>query len=175
MNIENIIGNYKVFWNELVSLMKVKDISLNDQRVSHLGVRVESFELYRKKLEELKCLSHSFAENIHNGRSIAKLKLKVSLELEKGFYVDLIELMPPKPNSDYLPGLEHVGIVLGDKLKDFFHAHKDVITGRQNQSSICKPYYIQFKNQKRVKFYNLSLEEVVRQEGHEFHILERKD
>ena len=168
---ENIIGNYEVFWSDIYNRLKEFDIDITGCDLSHLGVRADSFELYEQMREKLMQFCSHYCEGVHNGRKIAKLVLKNPLILEGGFSVSLIELMPPKPNRNYKTGLEHAGVVIGKSLDRFAHKYRDKLTGRQNQSPICQPYFIKFDNEKRVKFYDISLRDVVEGEGQIFKVI----
>ncbi|MBI4118167.1 MAG: VOC family protein [Parcubacteria group bacterium] len=165
---EELIGDYKSFFQDIVSRLKGLGIDIAGYAISHLGVRTTTFEAYERLREDIKKHCVSYVENEHNGRPISKLLLREPLSLLNGFRVDLIELMPPKPNVPYPPGLEHCGIVIGDTLEEFARIHKDAMSGRQDQGPYCQPYFITFDNGKRVKFYDLSLKDVVEKEGHVF-------
>ena len=165
---ERLIGNYKLFFSDILTRLELLRVDITGYPMSHLGVRTATVKEYERLRDEIKKFSASFAENEHNGRPISKLLLCESLLLPGGFIVDLIELMPPKPDVWYPSGLEHCGIVIGEKLEEFAMRHKDVISGRQDQGPYCKPYFITFENGKRVKFYDISLKDVVEKEGHVF-------
>ena len=65
-------------------------------------------------------------------------------------------------------GLEHVGIVLGERVNEFARKHMDLLTGQQSQSEFCQPYFISFRDHTNVKFYRYSLMDVCLKEGHFF-------
>ena len=65
-------------------------------------------------------------------------------------------------------GLEHVGIVVGDKFSDFGKLYADIFSGQQDQGEFCKPYFITFPDHTNVKFYRYSLQKVCMLEGKRF-------
>ncbi|MBI4121215.1 MAG: VOC family protein [Parcubacteria group bacterium] len=168
MEIKGLIGDYESFFADILARLKGLGVDVSGYLMSHLGVRTETVEEYERLREEIKKFCVSYVENEHNGRPISKLLLRESLPLPGGFSVALIELMPPKPGHPYKSGLEHCGIVIGKGLKVFAEKHKAVMTGRQDQGPLCKPYFITFDNGKSVKFYDISLKDVVEKEGHVF-------
>lgn len=165
---KDLIGNYETFFVDTLERLKSAEIDIHGYPLSHLGVRTETFEEYEGLRDEILEYCESYVENEHNGRPISKLLLRESLKLPEGFEVDLIELMPPKPSRDYPLGIEHVGVVVGSDLEEFADQHKDALSGRQDQGPYCKPYFVTFDNGKRVKFYDLSLKDVVEKEGNNF-------
>ena len=105
---------------------------------------------------------------VWNGRAISKLLLREPIFVQPGLPVSLIELIPPPHQNVYQMGLEHVGIVVTDDFEAFAAAHAAAFTGRQYQSEICQPWYIAFEDHTNVKFYDLSLHDVVVAEGRPF-------
>lgn len=169
--LENLIGDYSSFFSDIYSELKEKGIDIGSYSLSHFGVRAETDAAYETLRDSIKHYCESYVENEHNGRLISKLYLQRALPLPHNFEVQLIELMPPKPSRTYAPGLEHLGVVIGETLREFTKEHERVISGRQDQGPFCKPYIIELKNDKRVKFYDLSLKEVVEKEGHVFKLI----
>jgi len=168
MEIKEIIGEYEAFFVDIFDRLQKLSIDISGYPLSHLGIKIASFEEYEHIRDQIKEHSAGFAENEHNGRPIGVMQLRIPLELPNGFSVDILELMPPKPGSNYPTGLEHLGVVIGAKLEEFGATHQSIITGRQDQSPICKPFFIAFDNGKRVKFYDLGLKDVIEQEGKVF-------
>lgn len=169
--LESLIGDYSAFFSDIYSELLELGVDISGYTLSHLGVRAETDDVYEMLRDNIKQYCESYVENEHNGRLISKLYLQKALTLPHNFEVQLIELMPPKPSRTYAPGLEHLGVVIGETLEEFAKEHERVISGRQDQSPFCKPYIIELKNDKRIKFYDLSLKEVVEKEGHIFKLI----
>lgn len=165
---QNVIGDYAAFFDDLFNRLISIGIDISGLEMSHLGIKFASFAEYERTRDELKSYSKSFSEEEHNGRPIALMWLKDPLQLPHGCVVDLLELMPPKPNNKYPTGLEHLGVVIGRDLEAFGQKYESVLTGRQDQGLINKPFYVAFDNGKRVKFYALSMKEVLAKEGKHF-------
>lgn len=163
-----VIGDYETFFDDLYLRLRSVGIHIDGRELSHLGIKFASFEEYERMRDVLKLQCKSYAEHEHNGRPVALMWLRQPLALPRGFTCDLLELMPPKPNNHYPTGLEHVGVVIGDGLEAFGVQHAAVLSGRQDQGPINKPFYVSFDNGTRVKFYNLSMKDVIAQEGKAF-------
>jgi predicted metalloenzyme YecM len=165
MNKDIGLGDYQVFFNRILQNLDNLGISIQAYPLSHLGYRTKTLEQYQIVLRQLLKHSAFFAENIHNGRNIAKLMLKEALILQNNFRVSMIELMPPKPDREYDEGFEHCGVVLGNDFDQFNRKYKSVLTGQQDQGPFCQPTYIRFVDGSRVKFYHYSLKRVIQLEG----------
>lgn len=165
---QNVIGDYATFFDDLFNRLIEIGIDISRLEMSHLGIKFASFEEYERLRDELKDYSKSFSEEEHNGRPIGMMWLKEPLSLSHGCSVDLLELMPPKPNNQYPTGLEHLGVVIGGDPEAFGQKYESVLSGRQDQGPVNKPFFIAFDNGKRVKFYGLSMKEVLAKEGKQF-------
>lgn len=91
--------------------------------------------------------------------------LKEPLLLEDGFTVAMIELPAPRPAHMYPSGLESIGVIVGPALSEFINKYRDVLTGVKDHGQHCQPAFITFKNDKTVKFYDISLREIVKLQG----------
>ena len=102
-------------------------------------------------------------ENVRHGRPISLIVPAEPLEVLDGKVDPLIELIPPVHQRVYKMGLEHLGIVVGDRFDEFVERHKPVLTGQQFQGpeSTPDPVYILFEDFTHVKFYRRSLRESV--------------
>ena len=107
-------------------------------------------------------------ETLFNGRAVSILILKSPLELEGGFSVSVIELPAPRPAHMYPSGLESVGIFIGHELPEFKQRYRDKLTGVKEHGKHCQPAFITFDNDKTVKFYDHTLEEIILLQGWRF-------
>jgi len=107
------------------------------------------------------------AENVWNGRPIAKIVLQRPIEVDRRA-IELIELIPPFHQRVYRMGVEHVGFVVGPGFGEFVERHREVLTGQQFQSRWCAPAYRLFPDYTHVKFYERSLRAACELEGATF-------
>lgn len=163
-----VVGDYAGFVAGLLEELDGAGITPPRRPLSHLGYKARSWEDYARVRGGLLAVACSYLENEHNGRPIAKILLRDDLSLPGGWAVPMVEVMPPKGSGAGLTGLEHCGFVVGDALEGFITSHRAVLTGRQDQGPYCRPAYVRFASGRRAKFYQHSLEDVVRLEGHEF-------
>jgi predicted metalloenzyme YecM len=162
-----LIGDVESFMRALLAELRMVAIRPAPGRLSHLGCKAATVGDYRRVRDGLLGYAARQLENEHNGRPIAKIILRDELLLPAGLSVDMIEVMPPKPEPAPVTGLEHAGFVVAG-LDEFVAAHADVLTGRQDQGPYCRPAYIRFPSGRRAKFYEHSLETVVGLEGKSF-------
>jgi predicted metalloenzyme YecM len=164
-----ILGDYQGFFAMQKARLARLNMDISGCRISHLAYRTETYDEYlalRDRIEE-HCSAN--IENVWNGRPISKLLLNSPLDLGAGFEVSLIELIPPIHQRLYKMGLEHVGIVIGDRVDEFARVHRSNLTGQQFQAPLCEPYYVLFEEDyTHVKFYRESLMDVCTQEGQTF-------
>jgi predicted metalloenzyme YecM len=166
--LEDIIGDYRSFFVDLMQKLEGTGIDVAACAVSHLAFRTETVPEYEQVRERIRRFCIADVENVWNGRPIDKLLLREPLSLDAGREVLLIELIPPPHQRDYPMGLEHCGIVIGETFDTFTKDHESVLTGRQDQGPFCQPAYITFGDDRTVKFYRYSLRDVVEKEGRRF-------
>jgi predicted metalloenzyme YecM len=147
-----ILGDYHQFYKMQAERLRKLGIDIADFEVSHLAFRTKTLAEYLIVRGKLETICTANVENLWNGRPISKLLLRKPLHLSHHVSTSLIELIPPVHQSIYTMGLEHVGIVVGDRFEDFgkFYAH--VISGQQDQGEFCQPYFITFPDHTNVKF-----------------------
>lgn len=165
---ENILGDYRTFFRDLRQRTVDAGIDIAGCPLSHVAFRTATLEEYDDVQARLKPWCRANVENAWNGRRIDKLLLKEPLELDEGWPVSLIELIPPPHRKDWPMGLEHLGVVIGESFDEFTREHRGRFTGRQDQGPYCQPAYISFENGRTVKFYRHSLHDVVEMEGRPF-------
>ena len=165
MNIENIIGDYRAFFYDLLRRSKKTGISMSGMAMSHLLYRVVTLPEYEQMRDQIKIHCRGFVETQFNGRAVSILILKEPLLLHDGFEVSMIELPAPRSVHMYPSGLESIGTVVGKKLPEFIKKYNDVLTGIKDHGQHCQPAFVTFDNEKTIKFYEISLEEIVMLQG----------
>ncbi|MBV8802801.1 MAG: VOC family protein [Gammaproteobacteria bacterium] len=164
-NIKKIIGDYEMFFSDLLRRMKNVGIHIDDMPISHLLYRTTTLPEYENLRDELKIFCGEFVETQFNERAVSILILKEPLLLEDGFTVSMIELPAPRAVHMYPSGLESIGVIIGSKLSDFINTHRKVLTGVKDHGEHCQPAFITFDNDKTSKFYDISLREIVIRQG----------
>lgn len=165
---QDIIGDYGAFFSDVAGRLRKRGIDIAGYPLSHLAWRTATFPEYEETRDRIRRFCIGEVENHWNGRLINKLLLREPLQVAAGTEVSLIELIPPPHQRDYPMGLEHLGVVIGDRHEEFIEQHASLLTGRQDQGPFCQPAYITFGNNRSVKFYRWSLETVVEKEGRVF-------
>lgn len=168
MNIEDTIGDYQIFFSDVLARLAGLSIEVKGMPISHVCYRVATDKEYEKIREQIKAFCRAYTENDFNGRPVSMLLLKTPLVLLPGYSTSLIELPAPKPSRPYPTGLEHVGFVVSKKFSEFQERYRGVITGQKDWGPYCQPLYVTFGNGATAKFYERSLEEVVKLEGGKF-------
>jgi len=134
--VRSLIGDYELFFSDLLSRMKKIGINVTGMPMSHLLYRAEDIKEYKELRDRLKKLCSRFVETQFNDRAVSILILREALLLEDGFSVSMIELPAPRPIHMYPSGLESIGITLGKNLSTFTNQYKNVLTGiKRKQSS----------------------------------------
>ena len=165
MVIKDIIGDYQVFFSDLLYRMKKVGIDISGMPMSHLLYRVVTIPEYEDLRDKLKSFCSEFVETQFNGRAVSVLGLKEPLQLEDGFKVSVIELPAPRPVHMYPSGLESIGVIVGKALPQFINQYKNILTGVKDHGEHCQPAFITFDNEKTSKFYDISLDEIVTLQG----------
>lgn len=166
--LKEIIGDYDTFFSDLLLRLRKIGIDVNGMPLSHLTYRATTTQEYVKLRDKLKTFCKEFAETQFNGRAVSILVLRNPLTLEDGFTVSVVELPAPRPAHIYPSGLEHVGIIVGNKLQDFNERYKDKLTGTKDHGIHCQPSFVAFDNGKTVKFYDRPLTKIVELQGWQF-------
>jgi predicted metalloenzyme YecM len=167
-NMIEVLGDYKGFFAMQKARLMRRDIDISGYPISHIAFRTETFEEYLDLRGTIEPYCAANVENVWNGRPNSKMLLESPLNLGDGFEVSLIELIPPIHQRVYKMGLEHVGVVIGERVDEFGRVHRANLTGQQFQSSVCEPYYILFEDYTHVKFYRVSLMDACIKEGRIF-------
>ena len=165
MQIEHLMGDYQHFFSDLLHRLKNVGIHITGMPMSHLLYRASTNPEYELLRDQLKELCSEFVETQFNGRAVSILILKKPLVLEDGFSVAMIELPAPRAAHMYPSGLESIGVVVGKTLPAFITQYRDVLTGVKDHGEHCQPAFITFDNDKTAKFYDISLRDIVKQQG----------
>jgi len=163
--VERIIGDYNAFFSDLYKRLTEVDINIQGLPLVQLLYRTSTMPEYEKIRDNLKNFCREFVETDFNRRLVSILILKKPLLLEKGFSVDMIELAAPRASHMYPSGLESVGFFVGDRLPAFKKKYHNVLTGEKDHGVYCKPAFVTFDNGKTVKFYNVTLKDIILREG----------
>lgn len=166
-SIQELIGDYKLFFSDLLNRLENIGITIKDTPISHLTYRVETIDEYTRLMEQLKIFCGQFVETQFNGRAVSIFVLKKPLDLDNNFVTSVIELPAPRLVHMYPTGLESVGLLLGEKLPGFIEKNKLKLTGIKDHGIYCQPAFITFENEKTAKFYDISLEEIIYLQGWE--------
>jgi predicted metalloenzyme YecM len=180
MQIKQALGDYGVFFSELLQNLDGVGISVLGFSMSHLCYRVATMAEYEAKRGQLRLLSRSFVEQAFNGRPLSMFLLRELLVMPHRCgspaansngdrsldqRVQLIELPAPKASHAYPIGLEHAGFVVGKALSQFNQKHMTTLTGQKDRGPDCKPSFITFDDGKTAKFYEVPLLETVQSQG----------
>jgi predicted metalloenzyme YecM len=122
--IADIIGDYRAFATTQSDLLIARGIDIAPYALSHLAVRVPDWGLYIQQRTLLERHATANLENVWNGRPISKIVLAEPLVVLDGMPVSLIELIPPVHQRVYRMGLEHLGIVVGERVDAFAREHR---------------------------------------------------
>jgi len=166
MRIEEILGDYNNFVDELVNNAKELGLPLNYPG-DHICYRITTNEEYETKKAELKELSSAWLENIHHNRPISKFVLKEPIKT-KFFNFPIVELPSPHPTIPYKKGLEAIHVVVGDdyeKVKTRFEKHWK---GVDDNGPYNQPFFITFSGGYSIKYHERPIKEIIQLEGNEF-------
>jgi len=169
--IEKIIGDYKAFFSDSYHRLSKVGIPIKDMPLIQFLYRTSTVPEYEGIRDRLKIFCREYVETDFNGRSVAILILKEPLELEDGFTVDMMELAGPRAAHIYPSGLESFGIFVQDSAS-FKKKYQKILTGVKDHGTYCKPAFITFDNGKTVKFYDITLKEIILREGWYFERLD---
>jgi predicted metalloenzyme YecM len=149
MNIKQLIGDYEVFFSDLLLRLRKVGIEVAGMPMTHLLYRVETPSEYETLYKQLKKYCCEFVETQFNGRAVAILILNKPLLLEDGFSVSMIELPAPRPVHMYPTGLESIGLYVGKSLAAFKEQYKNILTGVKEHGEYCQPAFITFMKMKK--------------------------
>lgn len=160
-----ILGDYRAFFSRQRDRLAERGIVIDGYAISHLAFRTLTYPEYLEARAALERHATANLENVWNGRPISKILLREPLALGGGFTTSMIELIPPQHQCLYRMGLEHVAVVIGEKVDDFALRHRAVLTGQQYQTADFRPYFVRFHDYTNVKFYPCSLKDACIAEG----------
>lgn len=162
--IKNLIGDYQAFFSDLLFRIKQTTIDMHGMPMSHLLYRTTTLTEYETLRDQLKLFCREFVETQFNGRAVSILILQEPLQLEDGFSVSMIELPAPRPVHMYPSGLESIGVIVGKSLPEWINQHHDILSVKDHGEH-CQPAFITFDNEKTIKFYDISLRDIVILQG----------
>jgi predicted metalloenzyme YecM len=162
--IAEIIGDYRAFAAMQRDRLAARGIDIAPFPLSHLAVRVADWDLYVHQRTLLERHARANREKVWNGRPISLIILAEPLDVLDGALCSRIELIPPVHQRVYRMGLEHLGVVVGERFDVFSREHRPALTGQQFQSAHVEPVYALFEDFTHVKFYRRSFFDVVEDE-----------
>ena len=113
MAIIDILGNYHQFYDKLTENLNSIGVNVEQYPLSHLGYKCSTQKHYHLITSQLKKRASKYNDSLHNQRVISKIILKTPIKFNDNKTINLIEVMPPKTDRQYLNGLEHLGVVIG--------------------------------------------------------------
>ena len=166
--IRGLIGDYEAFFELQRDRLARQGIEIDGYPLSHLAFRPETFDEYVVVRDRLEVFCAANVENVWNGRPISKMLLAEPLSVGQESTVSLIEVIPPPHREKYKMGLEHLGVVVGESIAEFAAQHSAAFSGQQHQNEDCEPWYVTFDDLTNVKFYRMSLQDVLVRQGFKF-------
>jgi len=126
MNIENVIGDYKIFLDGVFDNLKKAGFS-NDEfkELDHIAYRTETIEGYEEIKNELLAFAEAHDSSVFNGRFILVCRLKAPLIYDR-FSIAGFEVLAPKKNNKHKDGLEHAEFVIKTTLPEFREKHSNI-------------------------------------------------
>lgn len=168
VSIKELIGDYAGFFAQQRSRMADLEFDIGSYPLSHIAFRAATDTDYLRIRNELEKCCDANVENEWRGRAISKLQFSDPLDLGGGATVSMLELIPPPHKPGQKTGLDHVAVVLGEHIDPFAQRYREMLIG-ENQSSLpSAPYRISFKDGSSVKFYRISLKDLVIAQGFSF-------
>lgn len=133
--------------------------------IDHLCYRVETLDRYRTLKQELSVFAFMLTESSVNGRPIATYKLHRPIQFFS-YRIDIVELPAPKLGKIVTEGFEHIEVVCDVPFAEIAgkYAHLNL-----DFSGLKKDFNQELEislGERNLKFHPLSLESVVRLEGH---------
>ncbi len=159
--IKNTIGEYEKFLDEVFANLEHSKIDVSGYFCDHLGFRASSEEHYHKMKDRMQKLGEILGEVVVSGRGILVVKLENPIQY-KNFAIPCVEVLAPKPGFDYGIGLEHVEFVVDMPLKDFMAKYPDIEFITKSLDRQSNPEIGIMFGKANVKFHNLPVEEVVK-------------
>jgi predicted metalloenzyme YecM len=160
-NVENILGNYTKFLDNIFENLDRLQISVSNYYMDHICYRVSTFLLYEEKKVALSKIAELLLENEVGGRLISKFKLSHPL-IYRDREILIIELPSPKEGVSYEDGLEHVEFVIDMSLVNFRSLYSNIDFNLEGQGKNFNADVAVTFGKYTAKFHEQSLEEVVR-------------
>ncbi len=159
-NIQEVIGDYATFVKTV--LQKAREAGFNPAHypIDHLCFRVKSLDDYFIYKGKLLSYAKEYVENVHHGRPIIKIVLMEPLIVDE-YKIPLIELPAPKSNVEYVNGLEHLELAVGDDYSLLKEKYSNTFTGEEDSGPYNKPLLINLDDGKTLKIHQHSLYEVL--------------
>lgn len=122
--LEDIIGNYTTFLNEILDQVAAEGLDFSDfSQIDHMCYRTTSLDNYQAKKSEFSSVADMLSETMVNERPIATFRLHKPV-IHKQWRIDTVELPAPRPGKTHKEGLEHIEFVLFDDFPTFLEKYK---------------------------------------------------
>jgi len=159
--IENTIGDYKKFLDDVYTNIKGLGINVSDFPIDHIAYRTTTKEKYEAIRHELSKFGTMISEIIIRERPVAIFKLDDPLDY-KGMKISFFEILAPaKGDTFYTEGLEHAEFVVNNPLLEMINKYPS-IDFYFNKSEINPELILRFPIQANVKFHELPIDEVIK-------------
>lgn len=160
-DIENLIGSYRIFLEEIASGLFYLGIGLEEfLELDHLAYKTSDLNSYYRFQEKLGQFGALVSEEMISQRPIGVFKLHQPLSF-RGFFIPALELMAPKPSEICPNGLDHCEFVLRESIDGFIKQHAEAVFLTHNLSRKNNPTLSLKLNKHAVKFHSKGLLEVV--------------
>jgi len=159
--IKDIIGDYNLFLDDILSRVEDKGFDLTDfTQIDHLCYRTVSELNYQQKQQDLAPVAKLLGETMINGRPISTYRFMNPIFRGK-WRIDALELPSPKADSTHKEGLEHIEFVLFDDIPTFIKKYENIAFEMRSAERGINPEVGLKLGEYTVKFHLLNLPTVV--------------
>ncbi len=159
----DIIGDPIVFLDELFKRLDDIELDVEKYELDHICYRVESFDEYKIKKNELEALGDLLIESTVNGRLISTFKLHSPIVF-KNRNIYLVELPAPKAQHSYKRGLEHAEFVSKEPLQKIMARYPQYAFEAFGIHKKINPDITLKLGDFCIRFHNQSLFDVIKEE-----------
>lgn len=158
-----VIGDPIVFLEELFRRLDDIELDVEKYELDHICYRVESFEEYKIKKNELTEHGDLLTESTVNGRPISTFKLNSPI-IFNNRNIYLLELPAPKAKHSYKNGFEHAEFVSKEPLEKIMARYPQYAFEAFGIHKKINPDITLKLGDFCIRFHNQSLLDVIKQE-----------